>query len=362
MTFFAMMIRRIDWILFLSVMVLTALGLLGIWSVDLAQDPTALSHFKKQFFVVIGGIAISVLGALMDYRVVRSLARLLYVGGLILLAALFVFGVTIRGTQGWFQIGGFTFQPVEIAKLFLVIGLAKHLDRYAHIVDWQVLTRVGIIAGAYVGLTIIQPDFGSALVLLAIAVGLLLMTNVPRRYLVSGGALMVVLAFTMWMLVLKDYQKDRILTVIDPNQDPFGSGYNIRQSVIAVGAGGLFGRGLGEGSQSQLRFLPEAQTDFIFAVIAEQFGFLGVVLLLGAYGVIVIRLVLICQRTRDGFAQFCVIGFLILIVAQAILNVGMNIGLLPIVGLPLPFVSLGGSALLANFLMLGLVQSIRVRG
>lgn len=358
----ATIFRRMDWFLFLSTIVLSGLGLLAIWSVDLAQDPENFLNFKKQLIFVGAGIALAILGAILDYRALRSMSRVLYVLGAILLVAVVIFGTTIRGTRGWFQFGGFTLQPVEFAKILLIVALAKYLSVKAHVIDLKVLAGVGVLLGVYAGLVMLQPDFGSALVLIAIAVGMLILTRVPRRYIIIGIVAALIIAVLGWSFFLRDYQKARLISVINPESDPFGRGYNIRQSVIAVGAGGIWGRGLGEGSQSQLRFLPEAQTDFIFAVLAEQLGFLIVVIILTAYGVILWRLVKISKRTTDGFALFCIAGFFMVIVVQMVFNIGMNIGVLPIVGLPLPFVSLGGSALLANFIMLGIVESIRVRG
>ena len=235
------------------------------------------------------------------------------------------------------------------------------LARKDHIIDLKVLFGALFLAGIYMALVMLQPDFGSALTLLVLTAGLLLFTNVPRRYLIWSAVAIVLTGALSWQFAFQDYQKDRVISFLNPGLDPLGRGYNIQQSVIAVGAGGLFGRGLGEATQSQLRFLPEAQTDFIFAVLAEQLGFLGVVIILGAYGVLIWRVVRIIYATSDGFAMFCAAGFLLMVSVQAFLNIGMNLGVLPIVGLPLPFVSLGGSAMLANFVMLGIVQSIRVR-
>lgn len=353
--------RKIDWPLFLSVAVLSGLGLLAIWSVDLSQDPGQLANFKKQLVFVIGGFALALFFTWFDYRALRSASRVLYIFGIALMGTVLIFGATIRGTRGWLEIGSSTFQPVELLKVILIIVLAKYLSKKAHIIDLKVILNLGILSGAYIGLVAAQPDFGSAFVLTSITIGMLLMTNVPRRYLVIGLVLVVIIALLGWGFVLKDYQKARVMSVVDPGTDPFGRGYNIRQSIIAVGAGGIFGQGLGKGSQSQLRFLPEAQTDFIFAVLAEQLGLFAVLLILGAYGVMTWRVALIFKRVSDGFALFLAAGFFVVISVQVLLNVGMNLGVLPIVGLPLPFVSLGGSALLSNFLMLGIVQSIKVR-
>lgn len=355
-------LRRIDWILFLSVLTLCALGLLAIWSVDLAQDPGRFLNFKKAIAFAAGGFLAAIGLSYVDYRALRALTRPLYILGFLVLAGVLVFGIKIRGTQGWFGVGSLTLQPVEFAKLILILVLAKYLDWRAHVVDLKVVFNLILLAGLYIMLTLLQPDFGSALVLLSIAAGMLLFTSIPRRYVLGGAIASTVIAFFAWSFLLRDFQKERLTSFINPEADPFGRGYNIRQSVIAVGAGGMLGRGLGQGSQSQLRFLPEAQTDFVFAVLAEQLGLLVVLIIVGAYALVGWRLWIIMRKHSDGFAIFTVAGFFVLLAVQVISNIGMNLGLLPIVGLPLPFVSLGGSAMLANFLMLGVVQSIKVRG
>ncbi len=355
-------LRRIDWILFLSILTLAGLGLLAIWSVDVARDPGQLWNFKKQLIFVSVGVFLSLAMTLINYHALRSVSRLLYLLGGALLIGVLVFGSTIRGTKGWFTLGPITVQPVEFAKILLVIVLAKYISQRAHVVDAKVIFGAGVLTGGYVALTLMQPDFGSAFVILIIAIGMLLLTNVPRRYVVGGMVAAVLVALLGWQFFLKDYQKDRVRSFLNPMSDPFGRGYNIRQSVIAVGSGGIFGRGLGQGSQSQLRFLPEAQTDFVFAVLSEQLGFFVVLLIGACYGTLAFRLWVLMRTTSDGFAAFCVVGFFIIVGVQAVFNIGMNIGLLPVVGLPLPFVSLGGSAILSNFLLHGVVQSIRVRG
>lgn len=357
----ATQLKRIDWILFLAPAALATLGLLAVWTVGLAQEAESFYNFKKHLGFTLSGFGLALVLSFVDYRALRALTRVLYIWGLVILAAVLIFGITVRGTKGWFALGGLTFQPVELAKVILILALAKYLDRKAHIVDWKVLVNCFILGGGYVVLTMLQPDFGSTLVLVAIVVGMVLVTRVPRRYILYGLLVALLLAGLAWGFMLKDYQKARLTTFLNPEADPFGRGYNIRQSVIAVGAGGIFGRGLGEGSQSQLRFLPEAQTDFVFAVLAEQLGFLVVLLILAAYALLVWRLMLILRAASDGFALFTVAGFFILIFVQVFLNIGMNLGILPIVGLTLPFVSLGGSAMLTNFILLGIAQSIRVR-
>lgn len=349
-----------DGLIFLAVLVLTGLGLLAIWSVDLSRDPEFL-NFKKQLAFAAAGLALAVSLTIVDWRALRALARPAYIFGAALLAAVLLFGEVVRGTRGWFGLGTWTFQPVELAKILLLLALAKYFSVKAQVVDFKVLSGSLALTALYVGLVVLQPDLGSALLLIALWVGLLCFTKIRKPHVLAFLALVAVVALGSWFFALKDYQKARITSFLNPESDPFGRGYNIRQSVIAVGAGGVLGRGLGEGSQSQLRFLPEAHTDFVFAVLAEQLGLVVVLILLGAFGVLMWRLVVIAQNVQDGFALFVLAGVATLWLVQIVLNTGMNMGLLPIAGLPLPFVSYGGSALLANFILLGIVQSIRVR-
>ena len=353
-------LKKLDWILMGAIILLVAIGLLSVASASQARIGD-FSSFKKQLIFISVGFAAAFAMAIFDYRALRSMVRLLYVGGLILLAAVLIFGTTIRGTRGWFVFSDLTLQPVEIAKVILTIALARFLSVRAHVVDLKVLGGAVLLGIGYAGLTILQPDLGSAFVLLSLVAGLLFLTLIPWRYILGFFSVFIIMGVLAWTFFFKDYQKARLVSLINPRQDPLGQGYNIRQSIIAVGAGRILGRGLGEGSQSQLRFLPEAQTDFVFAVLAEQFGFLVVTLILMAYGLIIWRLTILARRANDGFALFCIAGFFIILAVQVTLNVGMNLGLLPIVGLSLPFLSYGGSAILSNFLFLGIVQSIKVR-
>jgi rod shape determining protein RodA len=267
-------------------------------------------------------------------------------------------GVTIRGTTGWFQLAGISLQPVEFVKVFFMLVMARFLgDQAYHVNNWKMLMKVlGLMAG-YVVLVLLQPDLGSASVLIATGGVMLLSSSVSLKkitVLLTTGVLLAILA---WFLVLADYQRDRILTFIQPERDPLVSGYNVTQAVISVGSGQIFGRGLGLGTQSQLKFLPERETDFIFAVIAEELGFIGVTIVLGLYSVIYLRLIKGIKRSRDDHARFMLIGLATVIFTQMFINLGMNLGIMPVTGIPLPFVSAGGSSLLALCLGVGIVQS-----
>lgn len=341
---------------------LVAIGLIALYSIEMASDQPNFFNFKKQLVLAGVGITLLIILSLIDYRYLRTYAWVFYGFGVAVMVALLFFGATIRGTKGWFVVFGQGFQPVELVKIILIITISKLLYTWrAEVGTIRQLLIVGAVAVPLIALVMVQPDAGSAMILLAIALGMLFLTKMKKTHVALVIILLLVVVILSWFVLLKGYQKERILTFFDPARDPWGSGYNIKQSIIAVGSGGLFGRGLGLGSQSRLNFLPAQETDFIFAVISESLGFVGAALLLICLGVLVYRLAVIAQRARDDFSLFLVCGIVIYLVAQAAMNIGMNVGLMPVAGVPLPFVSYGGSSLLMSFVAIGIAQSIRIR-
>lgn len=352
---------RFDWVLLLAVGGLLALGIATIWSVALSRDPGNLSTVVRQGTAAGLGLLLMFILAATNYRLFRSYSTLLYIGALLLLAAVLIVGTTIRGTTGWLHFAGWSFQPVEFVKFALVVFLARYLADHPR---GSFGTREFFVLSAFVGapivLVLLQPDLGSALVLIAIWVGLLALARIRKRYVILLVLSGVVLAGTAWFF-LAPYQQDRILTFLNPSRDPLGRGYNVTQAMIAVGAGGFRGRGLGFGSQTQLRFLPESQTDFILAVIAEDFGFVGILIVLAALSLIGWRLFAIARTAPDDFTLFLILGILLAFVVPCIINIGMNLGLMPVTGIALPLLSYGGSSLLMVLVMFGVVESIAVR-
>lgn len=306
-----------------------------------------------------------ILTSFLDFRIFKnysSILVILYLALLGALMALFFFGSRIHGTQGWFDFGAINFEPVELAKLVIILILAKYFSN-RHIEVYR--ARHIIISGIYVlvplALVLIQPDLGSAMILAAIWLGMVILSEIKFKHLALvflAGAGAFVLA---WFFVLQPYQKDRVLNVINPEKDPLGSSYNLIQSKIAVGSGGLWGKGLGQGSQGQLDFLPEKHTDFIFPVFAEEWGFAGVVFLFCAYVLFFWRLVRISLIATNNFSRLFASGFAVMVFSQIFINVGMAVGIMPITGIPLPFMSYGGSNLLINFLALGIIQNMVVQ-
>lgn len=351
-------LRNFDWVMLVSILILTAIGLASIYSVDLSRGEE-LVFFSKQIISLSLGIIIFFVASFLHVSFYRSFAKLAYLVSLLLLVAVLFFGETIRGTTGWFKLEAFSFQPAEFAKLGLILFLAWLISRYGRRFDrWQFVFVSAAVAFLLAGLILIQPDLGSALILIFIWLGLLFLTGTKKRYI-----LIVLLAFTAvfllgWTFLFADYQKERLLSFIDPARDPLGAGYNVAQSIIAIGSGKLFGRGLGFGSQSQLHFLPEAQTDFIFSVIAEELGLVGASIILVLYFVMLWRLLRIARGASDDFSAYLVLGILLLFFIQMLINIGGAAGLLPVTGITLPFVSYGGSSLIINLLLLGIAQSV----
>lgn len=355
-------LAQVDWLLFGASSILVIVGLVALASVTIAKSPPEWATFTRQLTFLALGIILYVIAVVVDYRTLRGWSTAAYVAAAVLLVGVLLFGTTIRNTTGWFVLAGVSFQPVEIVKVLWIIAFAAYLSRYARAFDqWRHLAISGVFALGLIVLILRQPDLGSAVVVAGIYVGLLLTANVRPKQLLVLFALFLVAAAVSYMFLLQSYQKDRIRVLLNPTADRLDSGYNVTQSIIAVGSGQLFGRGFGQGTQSQLNFLPEQQTDFIFAVLAEEFGFVGVLVLLGSFTVVLIRTIVVARHSRDDFGAFLCTGISIGIAIHLIINVGMNMGLLPVTGIPLPFVSSGGSSLVASIIGLGIVQSVAVR-
>ena len=352
-------IKKLDWPLFIVTMLLLVFGLASLFSLTLNQDAIAIDRFEKQLVITLVGTVIMLGMSVLDFRYLKDLSWIWYVLGLLLLGAVLLWGVTQRGTTGWLVLGPFTFQPVEFVKIVFVIFLSKFLaDSYYHLIDVHRLILFIVFVSLPVGLVILQPDFGSAFVLMACALGYLFFIKTRKSLLIGMIIAMIGLALVSWFFLFQDFQKERILTFIDPARDPLGRGYHVTQSMIAVGSGQFFGRGLGQGTQSQLKFLPERETDFIFAVIAEQLGFVGVVLVMAFLAFLLYRLIVISLRATDPFGSLFCLGLVLIIALHILINIGMNIGIAPVTGLPLPLVSYGRSSVLSILIALGIAQSI----
>jgi len=359
------LIKKSDWVLTVTVLVLCSIGLLELWGLSLNASKESGTFFIKQLiFVGVGLVAMIVLG-MADARIYKNNSLFLvavYFFSLAALIAVLILGSKIRGMTGWFRVGELGFAPVELAKIILILILAKYFSA-RHVEVYR--ARHIIISGLYMALPAVlvlrQPDLGSALILVSIWLGTVLLSGMKQRHLLIVLFLGFVVASLAWSFALKPYQKERMLTFLNPSKDPLGYSYNLIQSKIAVGSGGVWGKGLGQGSQGQLNFLPEKHTDFIFAVFAEEWGFAGVLFLFGAYLLFFYRLIKIIFICSNNFFRLFVAGFAVMVFAQISINVGMSLGIMPITGIALPFLSYGGSNLLVNFMALGIVQNIAMQ-
>ncbi|MFA7286471.1 MAG: FtsW/RodA/SpoVE family cell cycle protein [Patescibacteria group bacterium] len=354
-------VGKFDWFLALGIVILLAVSLVTLYSIGAARSDGDFAVFTKQLWVAVLGLGIFIILSAFDFQLWQWLSRWTFLATVLLLFSTLIFGRVINGTRGWLSVAGLQFQPVEIAKFAAVLALAsffslraRELNRTRNLL--QSVTLIGLLVVP----VLLQPDFGSAAVLLSLWVGTVLVIGVKRRYLVTLVTVSAVIFGIAWFFLFVPYQRDRIRTFFAPNADTAAS-YNVRQATIAVGSGQVFGRGLGQGSQSQLKFLPEVETDFIFAAVAEQLGFAGVVVVFGLMGLIFFRLYILLNRCQDWFGAFFVLGVLVLLTTEVFVNAGMSMGLMPVVGIPFPLLSAGGSALLVHLALFGVVESIARR-
>jgi rod shape determining protein RodA len=342
---------RLDHLQPLLAGMLVVLGLLTILS--------ARADWMRQVLWVAVGIAAYSVVATFDYRRLRRLAPALYAGMLVLLVAVHLVGRTALGARRWLSVGGFPLEPSELSKLLLVLVLAGYLGRLERL-SWRALAGAILLVAPPAYLILTQPDLGTTIVFIAVLMGMLFLAG-ARPWQLGSLIAVALVALPLLPHLLHGYQRRRLEIFLNPAQDPLGAGYNLLQARIAVGSGGLFGQGWLHGLQGQLGFVPERATDFVFAIFAEEFGLLGSLVLLAIFGVLLIRLLRSAAVAPDRFGELVVGGVFVMIFAQVVENVGMNVGVLPIAGIPLPLISYGGSATITTLAALGLVQSVMLR-
>lgn len=351
---------HIDWYVVASALAIALLGLATMRPLSEGGE----AFFDRQLIWIGIALVAFFLTSLPSYSFLRRtpIVAALYVSVLALLAFIFVAGTVVKGAQQRFDLGFFALQPSDPAKLVLIIVLAKYFARrHVEISNFRHIFVSGLYAGAICLLVFLQPDFGGAIIIASIWLGMVLVSGISWKHLAALVATGIILAGGLWTFVLEDYQKARILTFIHPLADIRGSGYNAYQSTVAVGSGEITGKGIGFGTQSKLQFLPEYETDFIFAAYAEEWGFVGVLLLLGLFAVLILRSLAIASHGSDNFATLFCLGVTIMFLAHFIVHVGMNVGLLPVTGTTIPFMSYGGSHLLTEFAALGIMMGLRHR-
>ncbi|MGH9224856.1 MAG: rod shape-determining protein RodA [Acidimicrobiales bacterium] len=359
--------RHLDIVLVASVLCLTGVGLLMIYSSTRSKQAAAgldpQDYLKRQLLFAVLGLVVMAAITLVDYRMLRDVAPVIGIVVVVaLLAVLTRLGSAARGAHSWFQVGPFNIEPSEAAKIGFILVLAAYLS--AHRGDLgtaQIVTALGLAAVPMV-LIYLQPDLGTDMVFVATLMGLLLVAGAKPRHIAALTLLGALGVLTVFQLgVLKEYQLDRLAAFLDPADDPQRSAYNLRQSQIAIAAGGVTGRGVFEGTQTNLSFVPEQHTDFIFTAVGEELGFVGATTLLALFGLVMWRTWRAAALAKDEFGMLICVGVLTMMLFQIFENVGMTMGITPIAGIPLPFVSYGGSAMVSCFAAIGLVLNVHMR-
>jgi rod shape determining protein RodA len=341
--------KEIDWLLIIHVLVLVLLSLVTLFSLNVV-------FFRGQFFLFLISFIFFLFFSQINYKIMSIYSKPIYIFSLVALTLVLILGIESRGAVRWIEIAGFRLQLSEVFKPFLSISLAVYLSRIRNLNFSSFLSVFGLLTPIAL-LIFFQPDLGNAIIYGLIVLLTLIYMGFSFKYFAVIFAPFVLAAPIMWEF-LHDYQRQRVLTFINPSLDPLGTSYNVIQSIIAVGSGQVTGRGLGQGLQSQLKFLPERQTDFIFASSAEEIGFFGCIVILGLYGFLLWRMIYIMRQARDDLGMYIVGGVFFMFLPQVVINIGMNIGILPVTGIPLPFLSYGGSSLLVMMTSLGIVQSV----
>lgn len=351
----------------ITAILIVSIGILSIYSSSYQQEGGLWQLiYKRQILWFILGLVLFLLMSNFNYRHLWDMNYLLYLCTIFLLILVFILGTVRLGAQRWLKFIWFNVQPSEIAKLVMVIFLARYFSRKSTEVVSLEVNKMGILRALVLpflfvaipmGLIVEQPDLGSTAMLLLIFIAMLYLAGVRFRY-IFIFLLMIIICLPIFWHFLRDYQKERLLVFLNPNIDPLGAGYTVIQSKIAIGSGGFFGKGWLKGSQSQLRFLPESHTDFIFATFAEEWGFLGSSALLFLYYLLIKQGIAIARGSRDNFGRLLAFGISLMLGIQVFINIAMNLGLAPVVGLPLPLMSYGGSSLFLTFTSLGILSNI----
>ncbi|PLY01487.1 MAG: rod shape-determining protein RodA [Desulfuromonas sp.] len=356
------LLTHFDWVLLLLVCTLTGIGILNMYSATSTWNEAVTPVYVKQFYWLCMGLVIALTISLVDYRKLEYFAVPLYVVNVLLLIAIFIVGKKSMGATRWLDLGFFNLQPSEVMKLVIIIIFARFFSIRDQILGYnlkELMTPFALL-GVPVLLIMKQPDLGTSMLVIFIAGTMALFAGIRRRTLGALGVLGMAAAAGGWFL-LRDYQKQRILTFINPERDPLGAGYHIIQSKIAVGSGGLLGKGFMEGTQSQLSFLPERHTDFAFSVFAEEWGFAGSLILLLLYLLLIAWGIYIARRASDHFGMYLALGVTAMLFWHIVVNLGMVIGLLPVVGVPLPLFSYGGTSMVTTMIGIGILLNVSMR-
>lgn len=353
-------VKHIDWLLLCFTLPIIAAGLVTM-KAFVPEEAGASDFFSSQIIWVGVSLVTFFVLSFFDFRILKKTKVLmsLYVFFLLLLVSLFIFGSTVKGATSWFDFGAFSFQPVDFVKIIIILMLAKYFSRrHVEIKNPKHIFISALYAMVPFLLVFIQPDFGSAVIIFFIWLGITLVSGISKKHLLIIAGIGAVAFFMLWTFVFQDYQKSRIRTFLDPLADVQGVGYNAYQSTIAVGSGGMWGKAVGYGTQSRLKYLPEYETDFIFAAFSEEWGFVGSMTILILYSLVIWRILRMAMYASTNFEMLFGVGVATMIIAHTIINIGMNIGLMPVTGITLPFMSYGGTNLLTLFICLGIMAGM----
>lgn len=350
-----------DWVIFLTSLCIATIGVITIYSA-IHVNETLITLYIKQIYWIIYGLFAMFIILFIDYHLLAKWIYVLYYITILLLIFVLMFGKVISGAQRWLSFGAITFQISELAKIIIIVLLAKYFDE-SKVTGLHKLKNL-IIPFIFVAIPFIliakQPDLGTSMVLFFTFVLTILIIGINRRSLI-WLACMATISLPFAWFCLKDYQKKRVLILINPNLDPLGMGYHTMQSKIAIGSGGLLGKGLFAGTQSRLNFLPERHTDFIFSILAEETGFIGSIVLIILYFILILKGISIIHRCKDKLGLTIAVGIVCMLSISILINIGMTVGLFPIVGIPLPLMSYGGSSTITTFIALGILMNIGMR-
>jgi rod shape determining protein RodA len=355
-------LKQLDWWLVASSVAITFFGLAAIYSTSLPKGD--YFNFEKQIIFFAIGLGLLFLISFLDYRILRNnsyLILILYFICLLLLLGLHFFAPNIRGTRGWYKVGILSIDPIEPAKIVMIVLLAKYFSmRHVEMYKFRHILLSGFYVLLPAILIFIKPDLGGTMVLVLMWIGMLFASGIKIKHFLILSICFVLISGFSWQFLFKDYQKGRVLSFLFP-QDVLGGSWSQTQTKIAIGSGQIWGKGAVNDSQVQYGFLPEPHTDFIFSVISEEWGVIGDIVFFGLYIVLIWRVLKIAIESSSNFPRLFAVGFAVVLITQFTINIGMNLSLLPVVGIYLPFVSYGGSGLIANFVSLGILQSIKLR-
>jgi rod shape determining protein RodA len=355
------LVQNFDWVLLGLVMIICATGIVNLYSAGYNRGEGTPLYIKQLYWLAVG-LGVMLITLTYDYRHLEKLSYPLYILSIVLLLAVMFGGKMVSGSRRWLPLGPFAFQPAELTKIAIILVLATYFNRRPRMEAMRLKDLIvpGVLVMIPVALIIKQPDLGSGILVALVAASLILFVGVRWRTLVGCGLTLVMLSPVIWSF-LKDYQRQRVLTFLDPGKDPLGAGYHILQSMIAVGSGQFWGKGFLQGTQSQLYFLPEQHTDFVFSVFAEEWGFVGSVVLLLLFTALALWGLSVARDCKERFGHLLAVGVTALIFWQVFINLCMVTGFLPVVGIPLPLFSYGGSSLITTLLGVGFLLNIRMR-